>query len=256
MTLTFRDSAGRKIVSYASDAKDAPPARRPGTKAGLNRFVWDMKYPGPAKLDYDLAPPRPKPLAPDPENPPGPTVVPGTYGVDLAVGDKVQSATFAVEKDPRLGTTTADYAAQFALHKELVASLSKLKQALNRLRRMKRQLGDVAERTAKTERALRNRAIAIGQKLSAIERIMVDPERKSVRDVLRNPAGLNDTLFDMIAMTTTADAAPTSQTKAVSREVMDKVDREVANFEALAKGEIAELNAKLAKARVAQVAAT
>ena len=60
----------------------------------------------------------------------------------------------------------------------------------------------------------------------------------------------------MIAMTTTADAAPTSQTKAVSREVMDKVDREVANFEALAKGEIAELNAKLAKARVAQVAAT
>ena len=256
VTLTFRDSAGRKIVSYASDAKDAPPARRPGTKAGLNRFVWDMKYPGPAKLDYDLAPPRPKPLAPDPENPPGPTVVPGTYGVDLAVGDKVQSATFAVEKDPRLGTTTADYAAQFALHKELVASLSKLKQALNRLRRMKRQLGDVAERTAKTERALRNRAIAIGQKLSAIERIMVDPERKSVRDVLRNPAGLNDTLFDMIAMTTTADAAPTSQTKAVSREVMDKVDREVANFEALAKGEIAELNAKLAKARVAQVAAT
>ena len=256
VTLTFRDSAGRKIVSYASDAKDAPPARRPGTKAGLNRFVWDMKYPGPAKIDYDLAPPRPKPLAPDPENPPGPTVVPGTYGVDLAVGDKVQSATFAVEKDPRLGTTTADYAAQFALHKELVASLSKLKQALNRLRRMKRQLGDVAERTAKTERALRNRAIAIGQKLSAIERIMVDPERKSVRDVLRNPAGLNDTLFDMIAMTTTADAAPTSQTKAVSREVMDKVDREVANFEALATGEIAELNAKLAKARVAQVAAT
>ena len=255
VTLTFRDTAGRKIVSYASDAKDASPARRPGTKAGLNRFVWDMKYPGPTKLDYGLAPPRPKPLAPDPENPPGPTVVPGTYGVDLAVGEKVQSATFAVEKDPRLGTTTADYAAQFALHKELVASLSKLKQALNRLRRMKRQLGDVAERTTKSERALRNRAVALEKKLSAIERVMVDPERKSVRDVLRNPAGLNDTLFDMIAMTTTADAAPTTQTKAVSREVMDKVDGEVAKFEELVKGEIADLNAKLAKAKVPQVSA-
>ena len=256
VTLTFRDAAGRRIVSYASDAKDVPPARRPGTKAGLNRYVWDMKYPGPTKLDYDLAPPRPKPLAPDPENPPGPTVVPGAYGVDLLIGDKVQSATFTVDKDPRLGTTTADYAAQFALHRELVASLSKLKQALNRLRRMKRQLGDVAERAAKSQRALRNRAVAIGNKLSAIERIMVDPERKSVRDVLRNPAGLNDTLFDMIAMTTTADAAPTSQTKAVSREVMDKVDGEIGKFEALVNGEIADLNAKLAKARVAQVAAT
>ena len=65
---------------------------------------------------------------------------------------------------------------------------------------------------------------------------MVDPQRKSVRDVLRNPAGLNDTLFDMVAMTTTADRPPTSQTKAVSREVMAKVDSEVAKFEALVEG--------------------
>jgi photosystem II stability/assembly factor-like uncharacterized protein len=255
VVLTFRESSGRKIVAYASDDKDAPAARKPGTKAGLNRFVWDMKYPGPTRLDYGLAPPRPKPLVPDPENPPGPTVVPGTYGVDLLAGGKTRSASFTVVKDPRLGTTTADYAAQFALHKALVASLSKLKQALNRLRKMKRQLDDVADR-AKAERALRNRAVAIGRKLSAIERIMVDPQRKSVRDVLRNPAGLNDTLFDMIAMTTTADAAPTSQTLAVSREVMDKVDSEVDRFEALVKGEIAELNAGLAKARVGHVAAS
>jgi hypothetical protein len=120
---------------------------------------------------------------------------------------------------------------------------------------MKRQLGEVADRAGTSERALRRRAVAIGQKLSAIERVMVDPQRKSVRDVLRNPAGLNDTLFDMIAMTTTADAAPTSQTKAVSREVMDKVDSEVARFEALVEGDIAELNAALTKARVRHVTA-
>jgi hypothetical protein len=136
-----------------------------------------------------------------------------------------------------------------------VAALSKLKVALNRLRRTKRQLDEVADRAGKGERALRNRARAIGLKLSAIERVMVDPQRKSVRDVLRNPAGLNDTLFDMVAMTTTADAAPTSQTKAVSREVMDKVDSEVAKFEALVKGDIAALNAALAKARVQHVTA-
>ena len=65
-----------------------------------------MKYPGPTRLDYGLAPPRPKPLAPDPENPPGPTVVPGTYGVELTVGEKGSSkshaAKFTVVKDPRL----------------------------------------------------------------------------------------------------------------------------------------------------------
>src|SRR5215212_12057699 len=242
VSLTFRESGGRKIATLSSTDKDEPPARKPGTKAGLNRFVWDMRYPGPTKIDYGLAPPRPKPLVPDPENPPGPTVVPGTYGVDLVVGGKTQSASFTVVKDPRLATTPADYAAQFALHKELVGSLSKLKQALNRLRRTKRQLAEVAERAGNSQRALRNRANAIVQKLDAIEKVMVDLQRKSVRDVLRNPAGLNDTLFDMVAMTTTADAAPTEQTKAVSREVMDKVDSEIAKFEAVVAGEVAQLD--------------
>ena len=255
VTLTFRDSGGRKIIAYASDDKDAPPARKPGTKAGLNRFVWDMKYPGPTRIDYGLAPPRPKPLAPDPENPPGPTVVPGTYGVELGVGDTKEVATFTVVKDPRLSTQPEDYAAQFALHRELVASISKLKQAVNRLRRTKRQLDEVAERAGKGERALRGRAAAIVRKLSAIEQVMVDPQRKSVRDVLRNPAGLNDTLMDMIAMATTADAAPTTQTRAVSREVMDKVDSEVARFEAIVEGDVAELNKALTKARVPHVRA-
>ena len=259
VTLTFRDSSGRKIVDCTSNDTSLPPARRPDAKPGLNRFVWDMKYPGPTRLDYGLAPPRPKPLAPDPDNPPGPTVVPGTYGVELTVGEKGNSkshaAKFTVVRDPRLATTAAEYAAQFGLHKDLIASVSKLKQAVNRLRKMKRQLEEATGHLGRGERALKNRAEGIVRKLSAIESVMVDPHRKSVRDVLRNPAGLNDTLLDMVAMATTADRPPTTQTKEVSREVMAKVDSEVAKFEALVKGDIAQLNAALAKARVKHVMA-
>ena len=253
--LTFRDPASGDIIAFSSADKDAAPARRPGAKAGVNRFVWDMKYPGPTKIDYGLAPPRPKPLVPDPENPPGPTVVPGTYEVELSVGGAKQAARFTVVRDPRLATSDADYAAQFALHKTLVASLSKLKEALNRLRRTKKQLLEVAERVEKADKAVGERARTIADKLSAIESVMVDPQRKSVRDVLRNPAGLNDTLFDMIAMTTTADAAPTSQTKEVSREVIDKVDGEVAKFETLVASDITQFNMALAKAQVPHVVA-
>jgi hypothetical protein len=248
--LTFRDGAGRKIVAYSSDAKDAPPHRKPGTKRGLNRFIWDLKYPGPTKLDAALAPPRPKPLAPDPENPSGPTAVPGPYGVDLAVGDKTQSAAFEVTKDPRLGTPAAAYSAQFTLHKELIASLSKLNEAVNRLRTMKRQLGDLAARTGRT----RSRAKALVEKLSAIESVLVDPKRMSARDVLRHPAGLNDTLLDLVAMATTADAAPTTQTRLVSQEIMGKVDEQIAKLDALVSRDIAPLNTVLAKARIGHIA--
>ncbi|HKU96055.1 MAG TPA: hypothetical protein VJR58_12300 [Vineibacter sp.] len=253
VVLTFREAGGRKIAAFASDDKDAPAARRPGTKAGLNRFVWDFRYPGPEKLDPALAPPRLKPLVPEPENPSGPAAVPGTYGVELSVDGKSQQATFSVVKDPRLGTTTADYAAQFDLHRALMASLSKLNTTVNRLRRARRQIEAAAGRAGKTQRTAKTRAAAIIRRLSAIERVLVDPERKSARDILRNPAGLNDTLLDMVAMATTADAAPTSQTRAVSRDVMDKVDAQIAKFDALVKGDIAQFNAALAKVRVEHV---
>jgi hypothetical protein len=134
----------------------------------------------------------------------------------------------------------------------LVESLSKLKQAVNRLRRAKRQLGEIARDGGATAKS----AAAILEKLSAIESVMVDPQRKSVRDVLRNPAGLNDTLFDMVAMTTTADRPPTSQTVAVSGEVMGKVDQEIARFQAIVDDDIKKLNAALAKAGAPHVTAT
>ena len=255
VTLTFRDSSGRKITSFSSDDKNLAPPRRPTKKLGLNRFVWDLKYPGPTALDYGLAPARPKPLAPDPDNPPGPTVVPGTYGVDLSIGAKRQSAKFTVVKDPRLPTTPPEYAAQFALHRDIVASLSKLKTNVNALRRMKRQIAEIEGRSEEIDKRLRTYAGQIVRKLSDIEKVMVDPQRKSVRDVLRNPAGLNDTLMDMVAMATTADRPPTSQTIAVSREVMAKVDSEVAKFEKLVAGDIAKLNAQLARARIKHLTA-
>ena len=59
----------------------------------------------------------------------------------------------------------------------------------------------------------------------------------------------------MIAMATTADAAPTTQTRAVSKETMAKVDEQIARLDAVASGDVAQLNAALAKAGIGQVIA-
>jgi hypothetical protein len=85
--------------------------------------------------------------------------------------------------------------------------------------------------------------------------VLVDPLRQSARDVLRHPAGLNDTLLDLVAMATTADAAPTTQTEAVSKEIIAKVDAHIAKLDALAAGDIVRFNATLSKARIGHVAA-
>ncbi len=233
--VTFRDSSGAEIVSFRSDDEDLSAARRPPVQAGLNRYVWDLKYPGPGKPDPSLAPPRNKPLAVDADPPAGPTVVPGEYVVELSVGAERLSATFSVEKDPRLATTREDYQRQFKLWCRLSGSLKRVNETVDGIRRLKRQLRLVGGELA-------SEAKAASEALSAIEGVLVDLHRQSDRDVLRNPAGLNDTLIDLISVVSVSDSRPTAQAEAVSAEIMARADEEIAKVERVMVGEIAELN--------------
>ena len=82
----------------------------------------------------------------------------------------------------------------------------------------------------------------MAEKLTALEAALVDVHRESDRDVLRNPAGLNDTLLGLISTVSLSDSAPTNQAAAVSREIMARVDAEIGKLERLAATEVATVN--------------
>ena len=134
------------------------------------------------------------------------------------------------------------FAKQHKLHRALVDCVGRLHEGVNRIRRIRRQIGDLTGRTSTLPDGFGLSAKTLTDGLSAIEGVLVDVNRQSVRDVLRNPAGLNDTLADMINMVVIADAAPTTQTEAVSQETMGRVDGELAKLEALINNELAALN--------------
>lgn len=250
VTLTIRDADGAAVASFPSDAKDAAFDRKPGRRRGLNRFVWDLKHTAPAKLDPALSPLKIKPLAGDGDSPAGPAAVPGRYSVELDLGGQTLTAGFAVVKDPRVTTGDAGYAEQFALHKVLTDATGRLNAAVNRIRTLKRQLTDLRARLGDDHAELGDRAAAIVDGLSAVEGVLVDVKRESPRDVLRHPAGLNDTLVDLIAVVSIADAPPTAQARAVSDEVVARVDAEIARADALAAGDLAALNTALGAAGI------
>ena len=75
--------------------------------------------------------------------------------------------------------------------------------------------------------------------------MLVDIKREPPRDVLRNPAGLNDTLNDVISVVAIADAAPTAQARQVADEVMGNVNEQLKKLDKLAAGEIEAFNAAL-----------
>src|SRR5262245_53739203 len=253
VTLSFRDAAGADIVTLRSDDEAIPAARRPSARPGLNRFVWDMKHPGPVRLEPALASPRYKPLAAEPDVQAGPTVVPGEYQVELRAGADGQTARFTIVKDPRLSLTPNDYARQLALLSELNANLSALNAGVNRIRRLTRQLDTLAERLPSGNGELAEQARRAAANLRAIEGVLVDVNRESPRDVLRHPAGLNDTLVDMINTVSLGDMAPTAQADAVSRQTMAQVNARLGELDALVAGDIAELNQLAAKHSIAHV---
>ena len=161
-------------------------------------------------------------------------------------------------KDPRVKTAQRAFDQQFALLRALYAKVSALNEAVNRIRLYKRQLRELAQplgegavaRTAKDAGALRDRVTALQAKLEVIEALLVDVKRESPRDVLRHPAGLNDTLFDLISVVAIADEAPTSPALQVSEEIMAKVEAQITQLEVVATGELADLNGALRAAGV------
>jgi hypothetical protein len=242
VSLAFHDEAGNLIGRFRSDDPSAPAAKRPSTRLGLNRFVWDLKYPGPEALDLSLAPPRSTPLAEPAEPPSGPTVVPGQYQVEMSAGSQMMAAELSVVRDPRLSTAPEGYRQQFELLRELTTLLGKLNATVNKIRRLKHRLAVLAGGSDGAAGDLTRRAAAATEQLTAVEAVLVDVHRESPRDVLRNPAGLNDALVNLISTVSLSDTAPTTPAVVVAKEVMARVDAEIRKVERLVTTEIAAVN--------------
>jgi hypothetical protein len=171
----------------------------------------------------------------------------------MSLGSETMGVEFSVVKDPRLSTTLEDYRQQFELVRELTASLGKVNATVNRIRRLKHRLSVLAGGSEGDEHGLAAKAKAVAEKLTAVEAVLVDVNRESHRDVLRNPAGLNDTLLALISTVSVSDTAPTKSAVAVSREIMARVDAEIDKLEQLAATEVTAVN-RLALVREVEAA--
>ena len=248
--LTILDAKGQVVRVLASDDAALAPGRRPGTRAGLNRYIWDLRHTGPVRQDASLAERRNKPLSDDKEELHGPLVAPGRYTVVLEAGKQRLEAGLTVVKDPRVKTSQRAFEQQQALLLELSAKWSALNTGVNQLRALRRALRALLPRLAPAHAALASRARAMVDALDSIESVLVDPKRESVRDVLRHQAGLDDLLADMVSVVAIADEAPTTPAREVSREAMGQVDAQLARLAQCFGAELAALNAALREAGV------
>jgi photosystem II stability/assembly factor-like uncharacterized protein len=143
VTLEILDEKGQLVRKYSEkpDLKFNSYAGGPNadptimTRLGLNRFVWDTRYPtlpGATNVfiegSYD-----------------GRKAAPGTYQVKLKMGDQERTTTFKLMADPRLNYPASDYEAQQKLQILVEDGVREIHNAVNTIRKIRKQINDVVE---------------------------------------------------------------------------------------------------------------
>ena len=131
-----------------------PPAR----KAGGNRFVWDLRYPGAKTFEGMIF------WGASAEQ--GPTAAPGDYQVRLTANGVSETRPLRVTKDPRLtNVTDADLAEQFRLAIEVRDKTTEANEMVIRIREIKKNIAEKVKKDPKLDAA----GERLSTRLSAVE---------------------------------------------------------------------------------------
>lgn len=193
---------------------------RVSTDAGLNRFVWDMRYVDAARFPGMIL------WAGDVR---GPRAAPGAYQVKLTVGGQTFTQSFEIRKDPRLQTTPEDFQKQLALLLKIRDKLTETHDAVAQIRDVKRQLNDLLTRAADQPNAkpVIDAGRALSAKLSAVEEELYQVKNQSSQDPLNFPIKLNNKLAALGSIVASADAQPTEQSFTLYEELASRIDAQL-----------------------------
>ncbi len=213
----------------------ARPQPRVTTDAGLNRFVWDMRYPEAVRF--------PGMILWSGETR-GPRIVPGSYQVKLTVDGQTMMETFDVRPDPRLPATAADYAKQFELALKIRDKVSETHNAIIQIRDVRKQVDDLVKRVAgqPSFKVINDAASLLKNNLTAVEETLYQTKNQSSQDPLNYPIRLNNKLAALGGVVTSADGAPTDQSYAVYDEIVAQIDVQLARLAKLMKDDVPAFN--------------
>lgn len=204
-------------------------------EAGTNRFVWNMRYPDPKKIDGYVSSEAVMS---------GPVAAPGTYQVQLTIGAETLTEVFEIRKDPRVSATQQDLDAQFELHLSIRDKLSETHDAINTLRNIRLQLEDWERRTKERQdhEVISKTARALKEKLSPIEEELTQSKAKTRQDTMNWPVKLNGKLAWLAAVVASALAAPTRQNYELYEDLSRRIDVQLQQLREIIETDVVAFN--------------
>ncbi|HKC87123.1 MAG TPA: glycoside hydrolase, partial [Blastocatellia bacterium] len=260
VTLEILDNQQRLVRRYSS--KDEPEKinenqqpyptywfRQPrilSAKAGMQRWVWNLRYPPPEGF------PRTFPISAiyrdTPSQPEGPLASPGEYTVKLTAGGKQFTQPLTLKMDPRVTTPPAGIAKMYEVSMRCYEGIAKTRAAQAEIRKLRDQLKALKERAGQGTTA--EAIAALDQKAAGIEGAGGGPRGGGGSGLGR----LAGELLSVMNLVDGPDATPTTQAVAASEALQKSLTDALSSWGDIKNKDVKSLNDQLRQAGLPAIA--
>jgi photosystem II stability/assembly factor-like uncharacterized protein len=233
VVLEFLEMGGEVIKRYSTKSEESGEELE--AEAGMNRFVWNTRYPDATGFDGMIM---------WAGSTGGPRALPGEYQVRLTVGDWSDTHTFRLLPDPRVEVSQADLEEQFDFLIRIRDRVSEANQAVVRIRDIKAQLEGVTERAKGHADADTIAAVSkdLMKRLGEVEAEIYQVKNRSNQDPLNYPIRMNNKIAALTGVVSSADAKPTDQSYAVYEALSAQLQVQLDLLDAIMANEIPAFN--------------
>ena len=242
ISLTFTEINGDTIQHFSTKSKEKNTKLK--AQKGLNKFVWNMRYPNAKKFDGMIM---------WWAGTTGPKAIPGSYKVVLKVDDKSFAEEFEILKDPRSETSQEDLKAQFDFLLAVNIKLTETHEAIINIRKARKQINFVKANFGEDQKELTDKADVLLKEMKLIEEALYQTKNQSGQDPLNFPIRLNNKLAHLGSLASMGDYPPTDQDEAFRKEVTQLIDDELKKLAAIFENDIPDFNKMVSEAKIPAV---
>ncbi len=250
ITVIVRDDQDRIAQKWSTFPDEKSGEHKLKPSQGFNSLRWNLTYSAPRMVDNFVA------MVFSAGREPGSKAVPGTYEVELAVGEWSSTNSFEVLLDPRWEEITiSGLREKFELEQDVIDLINKSQDLIRNIRSIRNQATDIAKRAvdAGHEAKLKSLADSLDKKLSSVEDRLVQNKIETTQDEINFTRVFSNHIARLYQVIAYEHNAPTGGMLERWEDLQKQFTSIEAEYKAVVNGEFETFKAALEEADVERI---